>query len=286
MKHLLYAGVGTASSAASALRPERTRGDAGVALRIVMYHKINDLTGNSLSVSPGLFRQQLEQLVREWDVISPEQLRRAIVEAEPLPERAVLLTFDDGYRDNKTSAYPHLRDLGLQALLFVCTRRVGTDQRFAHDMGLPVDNPLLDWDEVNAMSDVFTVGSHAETHRLLSQLPHDEASEEIRRSKDEIRARTGQDPWAFSYPGGDWTESLEEVVREAGYICSFGTVPKGTSRAELRRAAVLPRYNVEPFGMRTFGLMLDGHCDLVGLKDSKRGKMAKQALNRLLRTPG
>lgn len=96
-------------------------------LRVLAYHRIDeldaepDLDPGLISATPASFRAQMELLETRYRVISLDELARAHRGEMPLPARAVLLTFDDGYLDFARNAWPILRDLGLPAVLFVPT---------------------------------------------------------------------------------------------------------------------------------------------------------------------
>ena len=101
-----------------------SRGDGSAA--ILMYHSVVDesLEGfvdpdNSVKVEQ--FRKQMAYLKKRCNVISLEALLHAIENKTPLPKRTVVLTFDDGYRDNLTHAAPILKEYDLPATIFVCT---------------------------------------------------------------------------------------------------------------------------------------------------------------------
>lgn len=96
-------------------------------VRVVAYHRVDeydaepDLDPGLISASPADFRDQMEAIALHYTAISIEQLAAAHRGETPLPPRAVLLTFDDGYQDFEAQAWPILRELGLPAVLFVPT---------------------------------------------------------------------------------------------------------------------------------------------------------------------
>lgn len=125
------AAVGTARMARA--QPNRI-GENGV-LRILGYHRITEpertpgLEPALISATPAVFRRQMLHLARRYQVVSLEDVLTAFRGGEPLPDRAVLLTFDDAYRDFKEEAWPILRDLELPATLFVPTAYPGRPDR-------------------------------------------------------------------------------------------------------------------------------------------------------------
>lgn len=256
-------------------------------LRILIYYKINDVPGNTLSTSPELFAQQMRFLKEHYTVMSPEELTNVITKGALLPSNAVLVTFDDGYRDVYEHAYPILKDLGLKALLFPATDYIGATRPFPHDERLPMPNPALDWTQLRAMQDVFTIGSHTKSHCIVTTLPLQVAREEIWSSKKLLEDRLGRPVRFFCYPkggAGQFNQPVEDLVQAAGYLASFVTLTGPNSIARVRSGKWLRRYHVEPVGNFMFARLLDGSCDAIGVKDTHLGVAAKRAFNRLLRT--
>lgn len=94
-------------------------------LTVLVYHRIADPNRpdfyglrDNVSATPNGFAAQLDYLAREYNVISMGDLTALVVEGRKLPQRAVLITFDDGYRDNFTTALPGLVARGMPALMF------------------------------------------------------------------------------------------------------------------------------------------------------------------------
>lgn len=94
-------------------------------LTVVNYHHVRAAPDPEFPRLHGLtlaqFRAQLDALAREFDMVAPEDLEAALTAGEPMPERACLLTFDDGLRDHYETVFPELRERGLRALFFICT---------------------------------------------------------------------------------------------------------------------------------------------------------------------
>jgi peptidoglycan/xylan/chitin deacetylase (PgdA/CDA1 family) len=267
--------------------PMLRRGSRGRrSLTVLMYHKINASPLNSISVSPVLFAEQMEYLSDRYQVIDVDTVLRCISNGYEFPENAVLLTFDDGYRDNLIEAYPVLKKHGFRALLFIPTDFPGA-KGLPHDAKIPPPNPTLTWQEIQSLHGVFEIGSHGCSHASLSSLSPDEARAEIVRSREILQSKLGVPIRAFAYPTGtpaDYNASLEEEVRAAGYELCFTTVPK-VNTGDFNPLAIC-RYNVEDFGMTYFKLIMDGSSDLLSLKETWIGRSGKRLINRLLGTTG
>ncbi len=122
-------------------------------LPILMYHSVNPvaLPADRLVITPGAFERQMRFLAeRGYRVITVEEAAAFIAQKRSLPKRAVCVTFDDGFKDTYTYAFPILKRYGIRATLFVIVREVGRADR-------------VSWDEVREMSASGSVciGSHA-----------------------------------------------------------------------------------------------------------------------------
>jgi peptidoglycan/xylan/chitin deacetylase (PgdA/CDA1 family) len=259
-------------------------------LRVLMYHKVNDVDGNSVTVPVGLFDEQMAQL-REFGY-TPVALDSVIdhyVDGTPLPLGAVLITFDDGYRDNLANAVPILQRYGYPAVLFVPIGYLGGRRPLPHDEHLAVRgivNPTLDWSELAELEDAgVRIESHGIGHRPLADLEVDEAAREITLSKLRLEEALGRPVRAFAYVKG--SEAHYRLVhlsllRQAGYDIAFTSISgangPGTDPLQLHR------YNVEPYPSRTFELVLSGACDLIAVKDTIAGTHARRLFNAVLGT--
>ena len=286
IKTAVYGLLGSASYC-SGLTWIRNVIGRGPSLRILIYYKINAVPGNTLSTTPQLFAWQMRFLKEHYTVISPAQLIKVMKNGGTLPSKAVLLTFDDGYQDVYENAYPILKEMGLKAFIFPATDYIGNTKAFPHDEGLPMQNQALNWKQLRAMQDVFTVGSHTQSHRILTTLPLHEAKEEIFNSKAVLEDRLHSEVKFFCYPkggAGQFSQALEDIVQAAGYIGSFVTLTGPNTLRRVRSGKWLYRYHVEPFDDFMFARLLDGSCDAIGLKDTYWGGSARSTFNRLLGT--
>src|SRR5437773_1426599 len=174
VKNTAYLGLGITGQLTLHGARRRYQGKETHLLRVLMYHKVSPQADNPPCVPPSLFREQMEHL-RTWaNPVGIDDYLAARRGERPLPPRAVLVTFDDGYRDTLEHAAPILHALRIPAVLFVPTSYIGDRRPLPHDEGLArtgVDNPTLDWDEVRALLDYgFEIGSHGESHQVFSSL--------------------------------------------------------------------------------------------------------------------
>jgi peptidoglycan/xylan/chitin deacetylase (PgdA/CDA1 family) len=244
-----------------ACKPPRNaspRGRAGVAsVPVLTYHRVAADGPPELEryrVAPALFEQQMTWLAREgFAGISTYELAKALLTGAPLPKKPVLVTFDDGYVDFATDAWPALRRAGLPATLFVVPTKVGLSADWDADKGEPA--PLLGWDEIARLAaEGVDVQSHGFSHRRLTHATVEEVYSEALRSGAAIRRVLGRRPLAFCYPYGARDSCAERIVEACGYRLGFTTTPGVVS---LGAAPVrLPRLDISRLDVAHFGRIL------------------------------
>ncbi len=164
---------------------------------VLLYHRINDTdTTHPAAIDEADFREQMQHLKNEWHPMSLDGLAEG-ARASALPDRAVALTFDDGYLQHLTLVAPVLADLGLPATFYVTTAQLDTEVEFYWDT---LDRVLLDGDHGTVPDglDLFEDGSWTRptatererraAHRALVELLYD-ASEVVR--ADVVRRLAG-----------------------------------------------------------------------------------------------
>jgi peptidoglycan/xylan/chitin deacetylase (PgdA/CDA1 family) len=284
LKNSVYRAIGETANGIGAVNGDER------SLRVLMYHKVNDLPGNRMSMPTALFDEQMAQL-RElgYVVVDLDAVLAHYLEGAPLPAGAVLITFDDGYRDNLSNAAPVLQRHGYTAVQFVPIAYVGESRPLPHEKHLAahgVHNPTVDWDEIRDLeAHGVRIESHGISHKPLAELEIDEAAREIAISKLKLEERLGRPVRAFSYVKGseaDYKPVHPSLVKQAGYDIAFTAVSGANSPHS--DPLQLRRYNVEPYSERTFELVLAGACDLISLKDTVTGTHARRLFNAALGT--
>jgi peptidoglycan/xylan/chitin deacetylase (PgdA/CDA1 family) len=180
---------------------------------VLTYHSISE--GDSpLKISPGLFAEQMEWLRANVRIAPLAEVVVALAERRPLPERTVVLTFDDGFRDFYSTAAPLLRRLALPATIFLPTGYCGRTNRWPGQPHWVAEEVLLDWRQVIELTrDGFSFGAHSISHPILTSLSIEEAEQEVAGSKAQIEERTGQRVEFFAYPYGRWNPAVRDLVR-------------------------------------------------------------------------
>ena len=281
-KNGLYRVTGEAVNVAG------TRDMSEPGLRVLMYHKVNDLSPNPITVPTAVFASQMALLGRLGYVpVSLDAVRDHYLLGAPLPERAVLITFDDGYRDNLENALPILREHGYPAVIFAPIGYLDDSRPLPHEeslLGYGVSNPTLAWDQLAELeAGGVRIESHGIGHRRLAELEPAEALREIAVSKLRLEERLGREVDAYAYVKGsraDFRAEHASIVQQAGYKLAF-TAVSGSNGPGSDRFQLL-RYNVEPYSARTFELVLSGACDVLSVKDTVIGTHARRAVTRAL----
>lgn len=183
---------------------------------ILMYHSINDqpIGVADLSVKMKDFEAQMKYLADNgYTVIGFDQLKNGGQYKKP-----IILTFDDGYEDNYTNAYPVLKEYHFKATFFIISDLINSPG-------------YLTEGEMHEMSDLVSFQSHTVDHQHLSQLEGDKTEEELSASKETIEKITNKKVNVIAYPYGDYNELTTEtaakyydyaVSTESGYYFSSG----------------------------------------------------------------
>jgi len=198
----------TAVKAASALTDAFVPSPPGP--RILIYHQVDAGLGREMEVHLEDFRRQLIWLSANRQVVD---LGEALVRwAEPGSERMVVLTFDDGYRDTFTTAFPLLLEHGFPFTLYLATESIETGV----SLGPAERAEPLSWDQIGTMleSGLLTVGAHTHRHLDLRRLSIDQVEDELGTSDDLIETRLGVRPAHFAYPWGFWSPSSDRPVTD------------------------------------------------------------------------
>lgn len=182
---------------------------------ILLYHHV----APEGPISPAAFEAQLRFLQeRGWTALAIDDVIRMVGGQKEVPARAFALTFDDGYRDNWTEAFPVLQRLSMRAVIYLVTERIGTPE-------------FLTWPDIEAMADsgLVTFGSHTHTHRhFIRGERYQDLEQELGQSKALIEERLGKLCQDLAWPWGDYETGWLPLVKHIGYR-SAATVSSGAN---------------------------------------------------------
>lgn len=181
---------------------------------ILMYHYISippadaDEYRLALSVTPNDFRQQMRYLAENgYNTIDLYDLSLAIVNEQDLPPQPVIITIDDGYRDNYENAFPVLQEFGLTATIFLVTEFI--------DQAHPA---YLSWAMIEEMANAgIRFEPHSKTHPDLRGQDRDYLIYQILGSQETIAAHVGYTPRYFAYPSGGYDGAAIQVLEELDF---------------------------------------------------------------------
>lgn len=221
---------------------------------VLMYHSISAPASSGFracTVSPITFDEHLSYLQqRQYTSITVTQFAQAIARGgQGLPERPVILTFDDGYTDFYTHALPALHSYGFTATLYIPTAFVGKTSRwlrYANER----NRPLLTWTQLAEISaSGIECGAHSHTHPPLNMVPPAVARDEIVRSKALLEDHLHQQIMSFAYPFGYYNAQVCQMVQAAGF----------TSACAIRRA--LSSIYDNPYTLARLTITPDTHIE-------------------------
>jgi peptidoglycan/xylan/chitin deacetylase (PgdA/CDA1 family) len=187
-----------------------------------MYHGVS--TGASpafrrWAVEPDRFVEHVAYLAASgYQPVTVSQFALALRGRATLPDRAVAVTFDDGFADFATNAFPILSRLGIPTTLYITTGYVGGGSRWLDRAG-EGERPMLDWDTVRQLdgSGLVEIGAHGHTHRQLDVLAVRDLPAEVHDPKRRLERQLGHPVASFAYPHGYSSRRVREAVANAGF---------------------------------------------------------------------
>jgi peptidoglycan/xylan/chitin deacetylase (PgdA/CDA1 family) len=197
-------------------------------LPILAYHRVMSGLDNHMNVSPALFRQHMQYLhTNHYKAISLDEWHMAVCCGTPLPEKIVVITFDDAWRDQYEQAAPILEEFGMHATFFAYTSVIGTPN-------------YMSWTQLRDLAQRgHAIGCHSATHCDLARpFAHEDAAAYARRLTreiDEVQRLTSDCVAApvqhYCYPYGYYNTDVVAHVRAAPYATAVTVNPMINTRA-------------------------------------------------------
>ena len=211
---------------------------------MLIYHHVASDTPRVSSVSADELRGHLQYFKdNNFQVIGLDLLIKQLREGTPVADNAVVITFDDSYENNFTTAHPILQQFGYPYTIFISPGSI--------DKG---DGLLLNWQQVKQMSDDgVLVANHAMWHEHMAKPAAGETEQQwlarmqqsILAAEDKIEQVTGQRHQWLAYPYGEYSAPLEQLVSELGFIGigqHSGAVGNNSALTRLPRFPAAGRY--------------------------------------------
>lgn len=227
------------------------------ALPVLMYHHVSPMPG-LVTVSPETFRAQIQALAeRGWRSIGREEVE-GFFAGKPLPDKSLLITFDDAYLDNLVFAHPVLAEFGMQALLFIVTSWVSDGAMRQGMQDCPdhneckrrirageADSVILRWSELEYLqaAGTFDCHAHTHTHTRWDQQGMDVSAccaalaDDLALCRSVLDSRLGLVSRHLCWPQGYYHPDYVPVARSAGFDFLY-TVNPTLNRLSGRREQI------------------------------------------------
>ncbi|MBC2165273.1 polysaccharide deacetylase family protein [Listeria booriae] len=200
---------------------------------VLMYHSINENVKNNLITPPQEFDAQMKWLADNgYHPLFLSELDTLLLTGKNMPEKPIVITFDDGYQDNYTNAYPILKKYGLKANIFVITDKIAKNNHF--------DEAALKEMSNNGIE----MQSHTVHHQELNTLTYSQQLAELKDSKATLEQLTGKKVNTICYPVGRYNEDTKRAAEAAGYTMGFTTQPGKANKKD--GMYTLPRVRMVP----------------------------------------
>lgn len=188
---------------------------------VLLFHGVDEVAPVRLRpwiMPPERFTEHLDSVLASGrNAITMSHLVDGLEGRVDLPERPVVLTFDDGLANFATQAWPALLERRLPATLYVVTGSVGQRAEWLAPFGGPVPE-MLSWDALRTLDrEGCEIGAHTHTHPELDTLPRGKVEDEITRSRRLLAEALGHPVRSFAYPHGYHARSVRAEVVSAGF---------------------------------------------------------------------
>lgn len=212
-----------------------------LSIPILYYHSIKSVPKNELCMSPDKFEKQIAYLsLHGYHSVTLTQLYDFFNNNGQLPEKPIVITFDDGYKDNYTTAFPILKKFSFTATVFVITSNVGHSEN-------------LSWSQLKDLAhNGWLVESHTVSHYDITKLDSTKLAQELKDSKTSIEKQLGTRVDFFAYPIGRFDEKVEKAVKSAGYLMAF-TTQRGWANQAIDPLLIHRVYCFASMGIAEFG---------------------------------
>lgn len=232
---------------------------------VIMYHRVikdeSEKGINGTYIDVKLFRKHLQYLKDHgYETVTFEDLRNGIYRKrfDHDHKKWIVLTFDDGYVDNYTTAFPLLKEFGFKAVIFLLSHRDYNKWDVEEPNRPEKKLPLMTKEMVDEMAAYgIEFGVHTMSHPRLAHIPLPQAREEILNSKATLEEKYGRPFKTFAYPYGDLNDEVKALVKESG--CDFavatdsGDIVFDADLFQIRRIGIFPRNSMFTFKRKASG---------------------------------
>lgn len=218
-----------------------------VYIPVLIYHSISDVKNDYHSVSPQLFADHMKWIASERHPLSLAEAKVAL-ESGHVPEKSVLITFDDGYRDLIENALPVLLQHVIPALFFLLVEAMGLSD-YWNPRAYSIKQHLTS-EDVRELTSIpgMAIGAHGFTHQRVTRFEEYRIAAEMAGAKAGLETLTGQEVDAYAYPFGGVTETAARVASRY-FSLAFATDDSGVwnwreNPFAIRRISVSPLHSL------------------------------------------
>jgi len=180
----------------------------------LMYHRFEENKYPSTNIKINDFKKHIE-LIKNSNIefINEKTLKEIVVKKKNYTEKKILLTIDDAFLSFYKNAWPILQKEKIPFILFVNTREI--NNRHPNYMS---------WDQIREIhkSNIGVIGGHSFSHEYLAFATEDEIIKDINKSIEDYKRELNFNPEVFSYPFGEYSLEVKNIVKKLGYVIAFG----------------------------------------------------------------
>lgn len=238
----------------------------GVRIPVVMYHHLSNDVANIGIVSPDKFKEDLKTYKEAgYTPILFKDLIKALNDKTKLPDKPMIITFDDGYQSNYDIAYPILKELDMKAVISVIGWSVGRTTFIDSDKPI---TPHFSWEQAKEMVDSGLIEIQNHTFDLHSEpgksfgynmdvgrgveplkdesyeVYSDRVKKDLIENNQLIEKAVGIAPTVITYPYGWYSEQSENIINEIGFLGSITTKEGVRTYKTIEDIKLIPRYNI------------------------------------------
>lgn len=224
---------------------ERRDGDYTDSMPVLMYHHIDEDADSNSVVTPENFESQIKTLHDNgYTAVTLNDMYAYVYEGVELPEKPVLITFDDGYSSNYEIAFPILKKYGMKATIFAVGSSVGKDTYKDTDISI---KPHFTYEQAKEMMDSGVISVQTHTYDMHQSQDYEEGEartgaamlkgeseqefmeameNDLTQAINEMKAQTGYEITALAYPNGVYSDLSQHVCRSAGIKATFTIEPR------------------------------------------------------------
>lgn len=207
---------------------------------VLYYHSVKPSEDNEVTISPDKLYEQLKYLLDNgYTPLTLNELKEYLINNSSIPNKSIVITFDDGYMDNYYYAFPILKDLGIAATIFCITNELNGEYYLSKEAIIEMSDYGID------------IQSHTVTHPHLNTLTYEQQLVELKNSKEYLESILGKKVDSIAYPFGYYNDTTIKAAADSGYTLGFttkrGLSDRNDAFLKLDRIYVSSAYDLNTF---------------------------------------